>query len=237
MVDEEAAGANGARACLVQEAAENRSLNAKCRMQNAEFGRFFSIPPCALRKAHALFQRPASATTTTPWQSWTSHACQARRVVDILEPDWGILMDTTSPDVTEEPLVLIVEDDPATRALYRDGLHQAGFRTIEAHNGLQALDKAQAALPHVVLTDVAVPGMDGFEFGRALRELDPTRTIPILAVTGRSEYLDEPDRFRHAGIARVLLKPCDPDRLARELRELLDQHPAPGTRADEGSAV
>ena len=143
-------------------------------------------------------------------------------------------MDTTSPDVTEEPLVLIVEDDPATRALYREGLHQAGFRTIEAHNGLQALDKAQAARPHVVLTDVAVPGMDGFEFGRALRELNPTRTIPILAVTGRSEYLDEPERFRHAGISRVLLKPCAPDQLAQELRELLDQHPTPERARTKG---
>ena len=137
-------------------------------------------------------------------------------------------MDRTSPDVTEEPLVLIIEDDPATRALYRDGLHQAGFRIIEAHNGLQALDKAQHARPHAVLTDVAVPGMDGFEFGRALRQLDRMRSIPILAVTGRSEYLDDPDRFRHAGITRVLLKPCDPDRLARELRELLDEQATPG---------
>lgn len=146
-------------------------------------------------------------------------------------------MTTTASDAQNEPLVLIVEDDPATRALYREGLHQAGFRTIEAHNGLQALDKARAALPHVVLTDVGVPGIDGFEFGRALRELDPTRAIPILAVTGRSEYLDEPERFRHAGISRVLLKPCDPDRLARELRELLDEQPAGAGAGTKGSAA
>jgi CheY-like chemotaxis protein len=146
-------------------------------------------------------------------------------------------MDTASPDVTEAPLVLIVEDDAATRALYREGLHQAGFRVIEAHNGLQALDKARAEQPQVVLTDVAVPGMDGFEFGRALRRLDPGSTIPILAVTGRSEYLDEPERFRHAGIARVLLKPCDADRLARELRELLDQHSPARMRTDERTPV
>ena len=47
-----------------------------------------------------------------------------------------------------------------------------------------------------MVTDLAVPGIDGFEFCRALQQNADTRTIPIIAVTGRAEYLDEPDRFR-----------------------------------------
>jgi CheY-like chemotaxis protein len=121
-----------------------------------------------------------------------------------------------------DPLVLIVEDDLGTRLLYRDHLSHCGFRTADAHNGHQALEKARELHPDAVVTDLAVPGIDGFEFCRALQQYDDTRTIPIIAVTGRPEYLDEPDRFRQAGIAHVLTKPCDPDLIAHELRRLLN---------------
>lgn len=124
-------------------------------------------------------------------------------------------------DPTVNPLVLIVEDDLSTRMLYRDYLQHDGFRTVDAHNGHQALEKARDLVPNAVLTDLAVPGMDGFEFCRALRESPATREIPILAVTGHSEYLDQPDRFTQAGIAHVLIKPCAPDVIAIELRRLL----------------
>jgi len=124
-------------------------------------------------------------------------------------------------DVAEAPLVLIVEDDLGTRVMYRDHLSHCGFRTVDAHNGFQALAKAQEFRPHAVLTDLAVPGMDGFEFCRALHHLPATRDIPILAVTGHAAYLDEPDRFRLAGIARVLTKPCPLDDIAHELRRLI----------------
>lgn len=128
----------------------------------------------------------------------------------------------------EAPLVLIVEDDLSTRVLYKDYLTHVGFRIIDAHNGNQALSKAKELRPDVVLTDLAVPGMDGFEFCRALQQSDAT--IPILAVTGHSEYLEQPDRFRQAGILSVLTKPCSPDVIESELRRLLrnaQDHAAP----------
>ena len=132
-------------------------------------------------------------------------------------------MESEATDVSpqHDPLVLIVEDDFSTRMLYREYLQHDGFRTIDAHNGYQALEKARALRPNAVLTDLAVPGMDGFEFCRALRESPSTRTIPILAVTGHSEYLVDPQRFTQAGIAHVLIKPCAPDVIAYELRRLL----------------
>ena len=130
---------------------------------------------------------------------------------------------------TPNPLVLIVEDDFSTRMLYREYLQQDGFRTIDAHNGYQALEKARDLRPNAVLTDLAVPGMDGFEFCRALQESPVTRSIPILAVTGHSEYLEQPDRFTQAGIAHVLIKPCAPDVIAFELRRLLNTN-SPATQ-------
>ena len=120
------------------------------------------------------------------------------------------------------PLVLIVEDDRSTRLLYREYLQHEGFRTVDAHNGYQALEKARDLRPNAVLTDIAVPGMDGFEFCRALKQSETTRAIPILAITGHSEYLEQPDRFLQAGIAHVLIKPCPPDVIAFELRRLLN---------------
>ena len=119
------------------------------------------------------------------------------------------------------PLILIVEDDLNTRVMYRDCLTQSGFRTADAHNGHQALAKARELHPDAILTDLAVPGIDGFEFCRTLKQSAAMREIPILAVTGHSEYLDEPDRFKQAGIAQVLVKPCTPDAIVGELRRLL----------------
>ena len=128
------------------------------------------------------------------------------------------------------PLVLIVEDDLDTRRLYREYLSHAGFRTADAHNGHQALAKARELRPDAVLTDLAVPGMDGFAFCRALKDSVVTRSIPILAVTGHSEYLDQPDRFAQAGIAQALVKPCPPDVIAQQLRRLLAENAAASVR-------
>src|SRR5215207_1912822 len=130
-------------------------------------------------------------------------------------------MSVAAPHRSAEPLVLIVEDDQSTRRMYGEYLRLSGFRTVDAHNGHQALAKAHELLPNAVLTDLAVPGMDGFEFCRALQSSADTRTIPIIAVTGHSEYLDDPDRFRHAGISHVMLKPCLPAEIERELRRLI----------------
>ncbi len=120
------------------------------------------------------------------------------------------------------PLVLIVEDDLSTRILYREYLQHHGFRTVDAHNGHQALEKARDLRPDAVLTDLNLPGMTGFEFCRALQLAPATRAIPILAVTGHSKYLDQPDRFTETGITHVLIKPCPPKAIASALRRLLN---------------
>ena len=132
-------------------------------------------------------------------------------------------MDPVIPSQSERatPLVLIVEDDIGTRVMYRDYLADSGFRIADAHNGHQALAKARELHPDIIMTDLAVPGMDGFEFCRAVKQSKNLGDVPILAVTGHSEYLAQPDRFEQAGIAKVLVKPCPPDVILRELRSLL----------------
>jgi len=127
---------------------------------------------------------------------------------------------------TQAPVVLIVEDDPETRHFYQSIFEQDGFRIEQAHNGLQALEKAIQACPDLILTDIAVPGIDGIELCRRLRADERTRSIPVLAITG---YGDRryPDRAIGAGANHVLIKPCGPDVLVTEARRLLALQPRP----------
>jgi two-component system cell cycle response regulator DivK len=118
------------------------------------------------------------------------------------------------------PLVLVVEDDPETRQFYSDALAREGFAIDQAHNGHQALAKALAIAPDLILTDIAVPGMDGIELCRRLRADARTRFVPVLAITGYGDR-HYPDRARGAGADHVLIKPCDADMLVREARRLL----------------
>jgi CheY-like chemotaxis protein len=118
------------------------------------------------------------------------------------------------------PLVLVVEDDPETRHFYTLTLAGDGFAIEEAHNGFQALDKATAIIPDLVLSDIAVPGLDGIELCRRLRADPRTAPIPILAVTGYDDR-HYPDRALAAGANRVLIKPFAGETLLAEARGLL----------------
>ena len=129
------------------------------------------------------------------------------------------------------PLVLIVEDDPETRQFYAHVLGDQGFRTAQAHNGHQALEKALQSSPNLILTDIAVPGIDGIELCKRLRSDARTRAIPVLAVTGYGDR-HYSDRARIAGADRVLIKPCDAEMLVREARLLLGLQ---GVRAGESA--
>ena len=124
------------------------------------------------------------------------------------------------------PHVLVVEDDPETRRYYMDVLAGDGFLTFEAHNGFQALAKAVETPPDLVLTDIAVPGLDGIELCRRLRADPRTRDVPVLAVTGYGDR-HYPDRAIQAGANRVLIKPLDADVLVAEARRLLTKEPRP----------
>ena len=118
------------------------------------------------------------------------------------------------------PLVLVVEDDPQTRRFYSEALTREGFAIDQAHNGHQAFAKALELNPDLVLTDIAVPGMDGIELCRKLRADVRTHASPVLAITGYGDRHYD-DRARVAGADQVLSKPCDVEVLVREARRLV----------------
>jgi two-component system, cell cycle response regulator DivK len=125
-----------------------------------------------------------------------------------------------SVSVAAAPRILIVEDDRNTRQFYSEALAAAGFRIEQAHNGFQALEKVIEFRPDLILTDIAVPGLDGIELCRRIRADARTCAIPLLAITGHGDRR-YPDRARLAGADGVLSKPCAPELLVEAARGLL----------------
>jgi CheY-like chemotaxis protein len=118
----------------------------------------------------------------------------------------------------EAPLVLLVEDDRDTREMYSEYLTHSGLRVTEAPTGFRALERVREQRPDVVVTDIAMPGMDGLELSRRLRAEPPTRDVPIIAVSGNPT-----ERAREAGCDVMLEKPCTPDQLLHVIEDVLDK--------------
>jgi two-component system cell cycle response regulator DivK len=116
--------------------------------------------------------------------------------------------------------VLVVDDDPGGREVFSAILRAGGYRVAQAHNGLQALEKALSEVPDVIVTDMALPGIDGFELCRRLREHPGTRDVPLVAITGYEKF-GYPERAMRAGCYSVLTKPCTSEQLLGEVRRAL----------------
>lgn len=119
------------------------------------------------------------------------------------------------------PVVLLVEDHADTRQMYAEFL-ASDFRIIEAADGSQALAALGASVPDLLITDLSLPGIDGFELIATLRADPVMRGIAVICLSGYGGHAHE-ERARAAGCDRILQKPCMPDALATVARELLQQ--------------
>jgi class 3 adenylate cyclase len=134
-------------------------------------------------------------------------------------------------------LVLVVDDDEANRMLLRDPLEAHGYEIIEAENGEQALQKVEQRPPDVILLDVMMPQMDGFEVCRRLKKDARTAHIPVLIVTALSERMERMMGIA-AGASDFLSKPVDLQELtlrvnhAVHAKRLFDQLQAEQARAE-----
>jgi CheY-like chemotaxis protein len=120
----------------------------------------------------------------------------------------------------ESRYALVVDDDPDARELFMMFLEHAGAQVASARDGVDALAAAHAHPPDVVVTDLAMPRMDGLELAHRLRADPATRHVPIIAVTGHA-VMDVPRRARQAGCDAVLVKPCGPDELISTVRRFV----------------
>jgi CheY-like chemotaxis protein len=127
--------------------------------------------------------------------------------------------DVPLPDRRRHPLVLLVDDLEDQRELYREYLEFAGYTVIVARDGYEGIDRARRERPDVVVMDLAMPALDGFEAAERLKALERTRGIPIIALTAHGELPRE--WALRAGCAAYLRKPCYPNDLAAAIEDLL----------------
>ena len=121
---------------------------------------------------------------------------------------------------THEPLVLVVEDYQDAREMYAAYLTFSGYRVAEATNGIEAIEKTIELMPDIILMDLALPKMDGWEATRRLKMDERTKHIPIVALTGHA-LAGHAEGARQAGCDAFVTKPCLPDALVAEIQKML----------------
>ncbi|MGY1607702.1 MULTISPECIES: response regulator transcription factor [unclassified Geodermatophilus] len=131
----------------------------------------------------------------------------------------------TAPPAGPEPLVLVVEDEPQIAEVLEAYLHRDGYRTARAADGVSAVERHRGLRPDLVLLDVRLPGLDGFEVLRRIRASAPT---PVIMVTARDEDVDKLLGL-HMGADDYVLKPFSPPEVVARVRAVL-RRAAPGPR-------
>jgi two-component system, cell cycle response regulator DivK len=121
---------------------------------------------------------------------------------------------------TGKELVLVVEDYQDAREMYAAYLQFSGYRVAEATNGIEAIEKTLELMPDIILMDLALPKMDGWEATRRLKMDERTKHIPVVALTGHA-LAGHAEGARQAGCDSFVTKPCLPDALVAEIQRML----------------
>ena len=114
--------------------------------------------------------------------------------------------------------ILVVEDQEDNRQILRDLLTNAGFEMIEAENGEDAVASAQARRPDLILMDIQLPILDGYEATRRIKAHPDLKSIPIIVVTSYALSGDE-DKARLAGCDDYVANPFSPRQLLAKIKE------------------
>ena len=116
--------------------------------------------------------------------------------------------------------VLVVDDEPTARTMLRLILVRAGFEVLEAEDGYRALEEVERQLPDLMLLDVMMPGIDGFEVCKKLRAQKSTAGLPIIMLSAKTDALSV-QRGLQVGANKYLTKPVSPEELTRHVHETL----------------
>ena len=117
-------------------------------------------------------------------------------------------------------LILIVEDDRLSMTLLSDFLNAHGYRVLKTSEGSEAINLARDEEPDLILMDIRLPGISGFDVTRLLKEDNQTKAIPIIAVTAFATPGDETKAFE-SGCAAYITKPVNVDELLRTIGSFL----------------
>ena len=124
------------------------------------------------------------------------------------------------PEAKDRPIILLIEDTRETTAMVTDYLQMAGFQVISAREALTGMDLAKRTRPNLILMDIQLPGIDGLEATRRLREDPEFRTLPIIALTALAMPGDR-ERCLAAGANDYLTKPVSLKNLALMIEDYL----------------
>ena len=122
------------------------------------------------------------------------------------------------------PSALVVDDDPIARDMHRRGLQKIGWTVIEAENGRVALERLAERMPQLIVLDLMMPEMDGFEVATALRKNERWRLIPVLVVTAKTLTPDERTQLGNQVVRVFEKRRLDPEELRDEVRRLVSAH-------------
>jgi len=128
---------------------------------------------------------------------------------------------------SQGPLILLVDDYEDARVMYGHFLRMSGYEPIEAATGEEALELAYARVPDLILLDMSLPGIDGWEVTAELKRNVKTKHIPIVALTAHA-LQTERQRTERAGCDGFLAKPCAPPDLLAEIARLLGPRKSTG---------
>jgi two-component system cell cycle response regulator DivK len=123
-----------------------------------------------------------------------------------------------------KPLILIADDRPGSRELLRLVLERAGYEVLEAEDGNRALEQVRAARPDMVLLDLQMPGLDGYQTLAALRAEARFTEMPVLALTASAMRGDR-EKILEAGFTDYLAKPASPELVRETVARLLERQP------------
>ena len=127
--------------------------------------------------------------------------------------------------------ILVIEDDPATLRLVDYSLRHKGYQVLTASNGLEGIRKARNEKPELIILDVMLPGMDGFEVCHRLRSEPDTAQLLILMFSAKAQEIDR-DTGLKVGADDYLTKPVDPGELVSRVESLLTQKTGDRSSAD-----
>jgi len=119
--------------------------------------------------------------------------------------------------------VLIVDDSQTLRQMLSDLLKEQGIQVVEATNGVEAKEKIQANYPDLVITDLIMPQMNGYELCRWIKNEPKAQNIPVLVCTTKSEDFDRYWGMRQ-GADAYITKPFHPPELLKTVKQLLRAH-------------
>jgi chemosensory pili system protein ChpA (sensor histidine kinase/response regulator) len=147
-------------------------------------------------------------------------ALRARGDVAGDEPASFVPVPEPLPEPRQKPLIMVVDDSITMRKVTTRVLERADFEVMTAKDGLDALEKLQDNTPSLMLLDIEMPRMDGYELATYMRNDTRLRQVPIVMITSRTGEKHR-QRALEIGVERYLGKPYQEDDLLRQVQEVL----------------